>query len=752
MSMKALFFEEFAVRYLAQTSTFQSGEFEDAIDLVNFIKTGSDATIKGLSCIGYKNVGYICKHGKTSISKALIIDLEMMKGMLNYDDNSQVTILLKIIKFTVKRWDNIPLNDSERYIDNNHAILFPFPYSEKHPVKVLINLSPDFGFTSRRGFDYLYASGIGDEIFDLNYSIVLNLKSIKNDASDVFENVTRTKLEETKEINSLQVTELGGVPKKMSGFLEYDQWMHSLSKKQMDFVTKDLKGSERLEGAAGTGKTTTLVLRALFLCQKARENNQEFHSIFFCHSVASKDYLKLMFESASNDPNILDYNYSSQSITLTTLQEWCTDYLGNKIGRSEVLDEDAQESKELQFQFMSDAYSQCMENDFVSYRDECSGAFVKFIEDDDKAYVVEKLCSEISITIKGRAEQDYETYKELPRLQDSLPASKEADFLFVYLIYEKYQMMLSELGYFDNDDISLSSHAQLETPIWRRRRIEMGYDAVFVDELHLFSYNELSIFHLLTKDEKSMHIIYAVDKTQAIGDRGLTKESIINSLKVKDDSSTRYNTVFRSSPQIIDLAFSILSSGAELFLNFENPLDKIQFSFSINEEKKSQIPEYIMLPTDETMIKEVFSKVDNLSSLLGCTRDKILVVCTDHELLNKVVKSAENQNKPFEQLVRRGDYSIITKAIRQNKYVVGFIDYIGGLEFDGVIIVGVDKGRVPQITSSESRIYQNYEWHNRMYVAITRAKYAVVILGNKSRTPSSLLQNAIANKRIILKE
>ena len=97
-------------------------------------------------------------------------------------------------------------------------------------------------------------------------------------------------------------------------------------------------------------------------------------------------------------------------------------------------------------------------------------------------------------------------------------------------------------------------------------------------------------------------------------------------------------------------------------------------------------------------------------------------------------------------------YNPKRKAEKQNGYVVGYIDYIGGLEFDAVVIVGVDKGRVPQVTSTESRIYQNYEWHNRMYVAITRAKYAVVILGNKSRTPSTLLQNAISNKRITLVE
>jgi len=750
--MKALYFEEHAVRYLAQTSSFQSGEFEDAINLVSFIRNGDDVIIKGLSCVMHKNVGYICKRSQTSVLKALIVDLEKMKGLLEYDDNSIVTILLKMIKFAVKRWENIQMGDSEKYIENNHAILFPFPYSEKHPIKVLINLTPDSVFASKRDYVYLYASGIGEERFPLYYTDVLNMKRLRDDAQEVFLKTKKIENEQDQNIDSLQVTELGTVPKKMSGFMDYNKWMHSLSKKQMDFVKRELRGSERLEGAAGTGKTTTLVLRALFLCDEAQKKNEEFHAIFICHSVASKDYLKLMFESATLNQHILDSSYSQQSVTVTTLQEWCTEYLGNKIGRSEVLDEDAQESKELQFRFVSDAYSQCMDHDFVSYKDTCSQEFIKFIEDEDKSYVIEKLCSEISITIKGRAEQDYETYKELPRLQESIPVLEESDYLFVFLVYERYQNMLTDLGYFDNDDISLSSHAQLETPIWRRRRAELGYDVVFVDELHLFSYNELSIFHLLTKDEKSMHIIYAVDKTQAIGDRGLTKDTLLNSLKVREDSSTRYNTVFRSSPQIIDLAFSILSSGAELFLNFENPLDKIMFSFNISEERKALSPEYIMLPSDEEMIKSVFNKVDELASKIGCTRDKILVVCTDHELLSNLIKFGENQKKPFEKLVRRGDYSTITKAERQDRYVIGYIDYIGGLEFDAVIIVGVDKGRVPQMTSSESRIYQNYEWHNRMYVAITRAKYAVVVLGNKSRTPSTLLQNAISNKRIALLE
>lgn len=57
------------------------------------------------------------------------------------------------------------------------------------------------------------------------------------------------------------------------------------------------------------------------------------------------------------------------------------------------------------------------------------------------------------------------------------------------------------------------------------------------------------------------------------------------------------------------------------------------------------------------------------------------------------------------------------------RFLIAGIDYVGGLEFDGVIIVGVDKGRVPPVVSdnyTESSHFLNYAWHNRMYVAVTR--------------------------------
>ena len=74
------------------------------------------------------------------------------------------------------------------------------------------------------------------------------------------------------------------------------------------------------------------------------------------------------------------------------------------------------------------------------------------------------------------------------------------------------------------------------------------------------------------------------------------------------------------------------------------------------------------------------------------------------------------------------------------------VDYIGGLEFDGVVLVGVDEGRVPPstvVTTQESRHFLSFSWHNRLYVAITRAKYRLEILFSEERGPSPIIANAI---------
>jgi superfamily I DNA/RNA helicase len=71
---------------------------------------------------------------------------------------------------------------------------------------------------------------------------------------------------------------------------------------------------------------------------------------------------------------------------------------------------------------------------------------------------------------------------------------------------------------------------------------------------------------------------------------------------------------------------------------------------------------------------------------------------------------------------------------------------VGGLEFDGVVLVGVDDGRVPPSPNnqhSQSKAYLTFAAHNKLYVAVTRARYQVAILGVQARGPSAILKSAL---------
>jgi superfamily I DNA/RNA helicase len=129
------------------------------------------------------------------------------------------------------------------------------------------------------------------------------------------------------------------------------------------------------------------------------------------------------------------------------------------------------------------------------------------------------------------------------------------------------------------------------------------------------------------------------------------------------------------------------------------------------------------------------------------SRGDIAIVLFSDELFHAMVKLANEHNKPVELLKHRGDYEVVRRAQTNGRFVLSLADYVGGLEFDGVVLVGVDEGRVPPFAEAhhaQSRAYMSFASHNRLYVAITRARYQVTVLGVKERGSSKILKAAFA--------
>ena len=87
-----------------------------------------------------------------------------------------------------------------------------------------------------------------------------------------------------------------------------------------------------------------------------------------------------------------------------------------------------------------------------------------------------------------------------------------------------------------------------------------------------------------------------------------------------------------------------------------------------------------------------------------------------------------------------------SRNIREKNEIIVSNPYnVNGLEFQAVILVGVDEGRVPQTVGvyDVSENYIKYIAFNQLYLTSSRAKYVLRILGNRLHGRSSCLQYAV---------
>jgi superfamily I DNA/RNA helicase len=764
--MNYLFIGLDAIKMLTSTHQFQSSDFEEGITLCAILKGETSSWTKFGIIFKKTEKGGFFYSTKPDIKKGIVFDFSTFKTFETFKEDQIITIFQKVLKFAIRYFEKLPSANCERYLPGtNLTLVYPFPFAATKDIyRVYIDRDADTKKFSKRGKQYLLVfAGGASEFSNLTPSFT-NLNKAADEAIEVCryqENEETSNHEKTEDqIQAIKLTHLEK-QKDLSiiSNIGFDSWKYYLTSNQTQFVFKDVNGPERLEGAAGTGKTLTMILRCIYLLKENYDKGRSFHILFITHSISTKNQIIDIFRSNFEEIDLFfDKNHSHVSITITTLQEWCISFLGANIGTTEYLDKDAQDSKALQKMYIDEALSKVLEKDYQSYKLFCSPSYIKFFENTGREDLLEMLQHEIAVTIKGRANEDVEKYKNLPRLKYSIPCDKnfEGDLNFLFLIYQTYQNMLKLTNEFDSDDIIISSLGQLNTPIWRRRRDKEGFNVTFVDETHLFNLNELSIFHYFNMEEDKRNIVFTIDKSQAVGDRGLVDDVLFDALgfiSLNENASQRLNTIFRSSPDIINLAFNILTSGATLFTNFENPLNRVSFNFTEKEEKKSTHPRYILKENDENIIRETFFLAEAMRKELDTQSSKILIISTTELLQNKLEQYAKSSNKPIEVLKSRGDLESVKSALKSNRFLIAGIDFVGGLEFDGVIIAGVDKGRVPPIVSdnySESSHFLNYAWHNRMYVAVTRAKYSLVMLGDRSRGESKLLETSIESGILIV--
>lgn len=763
--MKYILFEKSAVEALISSRFLQTSEFFEGMNFAKVIR-GEASThnhIPNVSLIKHDEGCYFI--GKEAAKTFLIIDVEKSGIFNNINLEETVTVMQKLFRFAVKYWSKQGgFTNSEKILaETNKAVVFPFPYADKNrSFRVVLERDPDSSRMASRGMKQVllvYKCGVEGAP---NYIETPSLKNLRlaleniqaflhKGKEELLQRLSLVEDENEAERKPLDFYEFSGNLSANGGitYMPFDQWERYLTDSQKEFIYEENKTSPmRIQGPAGTGKTISLILRSIHLLREAEKKGEECRIVFFAHSKATQNSVKNIFNSISQYKWTEKELGMAQSIDITTLHEYCIDnLLSSRISENEVLERDALDSKNLQYYAVYEAYEKVMNESYLTYKPLLSNSLISTIEgnSDNKAVICGLLQHEISVMIKGKAGGSPENYKRLEPLQTGLRTENEDDKNFIWQIYQEYQKHFEMIQQYDTDDIVLSAISSLDNPIWRRRRKNEGYDYVFIDETHLFNQNELMIFHHLTRDGNNHPFVFSIDISQAMGDQGLDEEDFLktyvngNNLYKKE-----YELVFRCSTQITDLAMSITSSGANLFGNFKNPYSNSKSAFTAQEEAICRKPEYILKYKEQQMIDYAFECAEKMRVQMQCPQSEIVIISFSEILHHELVK--RSGNKKVVELTKRGDMGAKEEASRNAAFLLSLPEYVGGLEFSGVVLVGVDKARVPPMSANDvSHNYLVYMAFNKLYVSVTRARYQITILGAEEYGPSTCLEYAITN-------
>lgn len=754
--MKYLLFDQNSIARIVSRNSFQSVEYTDGRMLIEHVRGKGITGLLEDVYVDYELDGIIF-FGKKSENKVdtenhlLCYDLATCHILDEKDDADLLTLLQKSFRAALRTWNRQPFTSCER-IYNTKSIVFPFVMPDHRAIVIERSINNDRLKKRNINFPllaYKYSKEDTDSDERVDDSIMCKAGeqyiSKKSSAIRLFAEKNEYNKSENNKSALGQVTGDRMVDNENFLYWGYEQQYQALTESQRYVVDyEDLGNPLRIDGAAGTGKTVSLLLRAYKLLLQKRDNDEQFSVLFITHSISTRRHTEESFRNYRYAEQFLS-GKGKQKIEFYTLLDYCKKFAG--ISDSSLLDYDAGDAKNSQLMLIQEALSNA-EKKFIinTYKPLLSDQLKRLFENisgSNIQNISNLLQHEFSVQIKGRTNCTIEEYKELPSIKNGLYCQNDKDKELVFRLFAEYQQLLKDYSNYDVDDVTIQALALLNAPIWRRKRAEEGYDYIFVDEMHLFNINEQSVFHFLSRDytKKNIPICFALDYSQAIGDRGDTLNDYIETA-FGQLQRKKYSTVFRNSPLIANFCASIAVSGVLMFQNgFINPYDLTQNNFTEQEEKKSQIkPQMYMYGSDDAMIEALGGHLDELVKNLQCKRKDIAMISFENKYLN------EAGRKKLEDAIGKKVVLIEREGRPEDgAYVLASPYEINGLEFQAVVLLGVDEGRVPQThgTNDISQHFVRYSAYNLLYLASSRAKYRLIILGSSLNGVSSCLEHSI---------
>jgi hypothetical protein len=535
------------------------------------------------------------------------------------------------------------------------------------------------------------------------------------------------------------------------------EWYESkLTDEQRAFVDKPYDGPVRLRGAAGTGKTLSLAVKFMRDSCRFESEGIDRRFCFLTHSAATADLVGEI--CGSLDPVGLIAGMGKHAgIQVRTLYDLAHEYLRFDLDQLNPLSLDGREGRLLQAELIRDTLKS-MRSDisFARYSDisPCLRNGWEGTDAQSKEKLIIDLANEFASVLDAdgvwAGTEKGEKYAKgqlgyRPAWLLELPT--ERDRRYVLEIHRRYRQLLSEMNTLSVDQMVSDFNSFLDRNTWDMLKKTKGFDAVFVDELHLFTSVERQVLHKLMKgnvgglgaaSRPAIFMAYDVkqsprDTFTQMGDTSLFTAST----QLQNSDLVKLSKIFRYTPQIADFLYDLDATFPAIDLAGEWEPYAAQAEVAEGER-----PKLYIYKDEAELLRRTFEAAITQAKKLGGRR--VAILCINEELYDQYDKIAKirfrgnlihiNSREPSTDLKHAG-----------KKVVFSMPEFVAGLQFEVIYLIHVDAQDAPiELTVGERR-----RLISNVYLGASRAERELYLGCCESRGgPASYLKLAIERKTL----
>lgn len=511
---------------------------------------------------------------------------------------------------------------------------------------------------------------ISEDVFERLFYLLDGEMTIEK----VLEEIAEGKVNDISSANNtsrfIEITGDGELEEIING--DKERWQIFLHPSQKLLVEGDYKGSVKVTGGGGTGKTVAALHRLKHLCTQYPAS-------------------KILFTSFTNTliDNIRE-RIKSLGIYSSSVDVYNIDGIAKNI---------------------ADKYN-IIDNLKINFdNDQLIKAWKKIADDNAAEFSADFLASEYAEIIAYYNIKSEEEYRRVPRVGRGKPISPKQR-KEIWKLSTCFKELRKKQGVIDRLDFFNKVSDYL-----KENNIH-PYDSVIADEIQDFSNPELRFIRSLVSD-KSNDLFLVGDPYQRVyNTRGINFGSL--GINIKGKRSRRLKINYRTSEEIRRCATALVK-GID-YDDFDGEKESLKGYLSLFHGDR---PEYKVFESREKEIEYIITTIQALVES-GLNYSDIAVGCQFKESLKAYQSAFHKENVPYKNVSSVGDKTGVTLSTLHN---------LKGLEFKVVIIADVNDrtyGYIPQyVDESDERMLRMVKQTTRslMYVAITRAIQLVFITG-----------------------